>query len=1017
MNRYTLGLDIGPTSIGWAMIDDDVGTPPTAGVRIFPEGVKREKGDAEVSRNADRRLARAIRRQIARRAARCRRVRDILQQAGFWGDDAARAIIDPLQARRRGLDHPLSPAELGAALAHMAKRRGFKSNRKLATDKEDGPVLKEIAALQRELDAAGSRTLGEYLAVIRDDPHARVRMRRTLRAMYEHEFEVLTKKQAEFHPSLVAPYAGLDGATPRDRLRDALFFQRKLHPVSRGRVGRCPLEPRERRCPSGHRVAQRFRIVKEVNTLRVADGLGIERALTPDERAAVITLLCSSQKEKVTFNEIRKLLGFHENQRFNLERGERDSLKHHASDAELRKGGKNATFGRRWDTLPEADRDEIVAALLESESAEELQRLGEHHGLDAEAARRFALLQLDRRPVRLSRKAMSRLLPAMEEGAREDEAAAAFAEYERIDGPVLDRLPPPPEELRNPIVRAALFQLRRLVGAITREHGKPAAIHVELAREAKGSPADRKRRSVEMAGRRRQREAAADELRSAFGLARPSRADLERYLLWKEQHEACPYTGDRIGLAELLGPDVEIDHIIPYDRCLDDSFANLALCRAHANRDKGNRTPHEWLADRDPDRYEAMLHRVEPLARDGGRGKARRFAQQHAAPDDFLARQLNDTAYIAREVASYLRRLGVPVVCVRGGTTAELRYRWGLDTVLRDDGLALKNRDDHRHHAVDAVVIALTTPRHLQALAKAGKRRRRTGEEDGGVVLPPPHDGFRDEVAAVVRAINVSHRPRRGVGGALHEDTFYGKTEVPGTFVHRKPLGALTPAMVEKIRDPAIRRIVETRLREHGVEPGSKAAIPSAAWSQPLLMPSGVPIRKVRVLKEDGTIVPIRGGAAHVKTGSNHHVCIFAFTDDKGREKRESVFVSRLEAARRLRLRQPVVVRTHPTRPDARFVLCMCPGDTVLMDVTPEGENEKVERLMIFRSGTSTQGQLYFKDCTDARRDDDVPKGDKPSAKMAGTLKARRVSVDLLGRIRDVDRRPAGGQAHDRGQP
>ena len=168
-----------------------------------------------------------------------------------------------------------------------------------------------------------------------------------------------------------------------------------------------------------------------------------------------------------------------------------------------------------------------------------------------------------------------------------------------------------------------------------------------------------------------------------------------------------------------------------------------------------------------------MLQRVRHLGAWGQRSKARKFTQQTCELDDFIARQLNDTAYICRQTAAFMRHLGVDVVCVKGQSTADLRERWGLNTVLRDDGLNLKNRDDYRHHAVDAVVVALTDRSRLQALATfdpASHRRerrlaareqpaqvdRQTGEL---IESPQPWTHFRGQVEAIVNAINVSHRP------------------------------------------------------------------------------------------------------------------------------------------------------------------------------------------------------------------------------------------------------------------
>jgi CRISPR-associated endonuclease Csn1 len=299
-----------------------------------------------------------------------------------------------------------------------------------------------------------------------------------------------------------------------------------------------------------------------------------------------------------------------------------------------------------------------------------------------------------------------------------------------------------------------------------------------------------------------------------------------------------------------------------------------------------------------------------------------------------------------------------------------------------------KSRDDHRHHAVDAVVIALTDRARLQQLAKC------RGDNE----LPRPWKTFRDDVATAIGAIKVSHRVRRKVAGAMHEETIYGPTPNAGAFVVRKPLDTLTASMIDDIRDADVKRLVVERLAKFGIEPGSKQTIGKEVWKDPLLMvrKSGrssqnpATIKKVRIIRRDETIRPLRTGGQFVKPGSNHHVCIFAYQDAKGKPKRDSVWVSMLEAARRIRDGEQIINRVHPNRPDARFVMSISRGELFL--ATFKG----IERLVWFKTGASTQGQLYFVEHTDARPDKEVAK----YVATANSLNARKVTVDLLGRIR-----------------
>jgi CRISPR-associated endonuclease Csn1 len=337
---------------------------------------------------------------------------------------------------------------------------------------------------------------------------------------------------------------------------------------------------------------------------------------------------------------------------------------------------------------------------------------------------------------------------------------------------------------------------------------------------------------------------------------------------------------------------------------------------------------------------------------------------------------------------------------------------WGLNTVLREDGLNLKNREDHRHHAVDAVVIALTDRSRLQHLARA----RYTDER-----LPAPWSNFRDAIEEAAAGIHVSHKAVRDISGALHEETIYGPTSKPdrgngeaerphakgwieedGVFVLRKKLEDLTPAMVENIRDPHVKEIVLQRLAEFGVEPGGKGKIPKEAWQKPLYMKrksgrtSRAPsmIRKVRIVRKEGTIQPIRGGAAWVKPGNTHHIAIFELPAKAGKKpKRDMIAVSMMEASQRARRGEPLVSRVHPSVPDAKFLFSLSWGEMVSADI--RGRDD----LYVFRTAASTQGQIYFVSHTDARPSASATK----FAVKANTLAGQKVIVDPLGRIRNAN--------------
>ncbi|HET6881541.1 MAG TPA: type II CRISPR RNA-guided endonuclease Cas9 [Pirellulales bacterium] len=1016
MSGPTLGLDIGANSIGWALIDEQNSRLIDAGVRIFPEGVDKFDTKKETSKSESRRVARGMRRQIARRSSRKRNLRQALASVGLHPSDAEEQAhidsLDPYQLRRRGLDEALTPHEFGRVLLHLNQRRGFLSNRKSDRErkKETQGMLAEINDLQREIEESGSRTVGEYFArLLQQDPLAPVRGRHTRRDMFEHEFNLLWQEQRKHHPELLTdhlrygtlgpqdpsrhgvrlPEPLSDGQTPVDRygVESLVFFQRPMY-WPRSVVGACELEPNRKRCPRADRLAQRFRLLQEVNNLRYIDpATGDEAPLSKQHRTLLLDKL--SKTKEMTFDQIRKALGFLEAIPFNLEAGKRTKLQGMVTDAVL---ADKKLFGPAWHKRPDAEKTQLVRCLIQGEESEIRHRARGEWGLNAEATQRLLDVDLPAGYIRLSIAALERLVPHMERGllymtADGTPSALSEAGYLRRDQQrrhVLDRLPEPPD-VANPVVRQALFELRKVVNSIIKSYGPPGRVHIELARNATATAEQRRKMSQNMREREAQRDEAAEKIRE-HGV-KVTREAIDRYLLWQEQAEVCVYSGLPISIAQLFGGEVHIDHILPRSRTLDDSFANKVVCFVKHNAGKKNLTPYEWLAAGDPERFEQVQQRVAKLPYN----KRRRFTVKELDLSDFIERQLNDTRYINRVAHEYLQCLAEEphhVLCPKGNHTETLRWLWGLNTILREDSLNKKNRTDHRHHAIDAIVIALTDQRRLQALAAINRDELTSGI---AARLAAPWEKFRADVEQRMQTMNVSHRPSRKVAGALHEDTFYGPTNVAGEFAVRKPLEALTPSMIADIRDPAIRELVLERLRKFRVslDRGAKQ-IPAEVWKETLKMHSGVPVKKVRILRREKTIQPIREGRTYVKPGSTHHVCLFEWAEN-AKSVRGAVFVTMLEATNRLKRREPIIQRTHPERPEAKFLMSLSSGEMVLL------EHNGVEALYTFETARSTTWQMEFRLHTAGGTSSDKS---GVATKYPSTFEGRKVTVTPLGQLR-----------------
>ena len=1060
MSGTVLSLDLGPTSIGWALLNEAKKKIIAAGVRVFPEGVARDKTGGEVPKNQARRVARGMRRQIARRARRRRHLRQALSEIGLLPksavlprEDAKRSEwesqefqkANPYELRAKAIRERVELHELGRIFLQLAQRRGFLSNKK--TDgskekkKETSEMLEKISGLHDEIQQSGLSTLGAFLAAkLASNPANRIRGQHTRRQMLLDEFDEIWTKQAEYYPDLLtdmlkfgeagrlsyplAPSPSGGGANrllKQFGLHGLIFFQRKMYwPASV--IGKCELDPKQKRCMRADRAAQEFRMLQEVNNLRIITEGGEVVEPTSKQREQLLALL--AKKEAVEFNAIRREFGLTENNGFNLEAGKRTKLDGLQTDAKI--GAKKA-LGRAWFELSDDIKNQVVRSLLHDEESLFREKAKQDWNFTDEQADKLLDVHLVEGYASYGLSTIERLLPFMRQGlplsSREGKPCAIreagfLLPWER-PGKLKDQLPPPPP-LTNPIVRQALFEVRKLVNAVVREYGKPDCIHIELARDVRGTSKQRKQATEQMREREDRRAKAAKEIEETGD--KPTRSKIDRYLLWQEQSCVCMYSGKPINIQQLLGGEVDVDHILPYSKSLDDSLMNKVICFRSENFDKGQRTVYEWVAQTNPDKFESILQRAARLPIDVRNRKRPKFSQKTCELEQFISRQLTDTAYITSMVAEYVKLLGVDVLGSKGQLTAELRYLWGLNTILRDDGRNSKNREDHRHHAIDAIVIALTNRKRLQGLA-----HNRSGEN-----MTPPWETFRDDTDRIVKSINVSHRASRKVAGALHEETIYGATqkqlngskdnrpwakdwiEQDKVYVLRKALDALSLNEVAKIRDKRVQELVVQRLAEFGLRAGRRKgdsdddegeesagggnSIPKRVWEKPLILRSrdadlsdpGTVIKKVRLVKPEESIVPLGAESTRfVKPGNLHHVCLFETTEHNGKKKRHAVFVSMLDAIRRVRDRIPIIQCKHPTLPAARFIMSLSKGEMV------RGQFKGEEMLVRFSTAASTQGQLYFVSHSDARPGSEV----KKYATKANTLKAKKVHVDILGRI------------------
>ncbi len=1038
---WRLGLDIGTNSIGWAALNlDDDGKPfeiIKTGSRIFSDG-----------RNPKDKQSLAVARRLPRQQ-RKRRDRYLKRRTKFMvalikfdlmpKEEKERKNLekeDPWALRVMGLDKKLSLHQLGRALFHLQQRRGFKSNRK--TDKGDdddsGKIKSAAAKLRKAMKETGARTMGEFLAKPRlENPKSghthtvRARLKGAgakahydfypTRGLIEEEFKALWAAQKGFHDEVLNDKA-------RPALLDILLFQRPLKPQP---VGKCSLDPSDERAPMALPSVQRLRIFQEINHLTVRLPGEPARELTLEERDILVNKALGTQK--LNFNTARKALKLPDTARFNLESEKRKHLDGDKTAAVLANKNK---WGTAWRDLPFEDQEAIVEKLLEEENETNLiDWLGAKYGLSVDTAKAIANAPLPSGHGRLGRSAGRRVLDELEKDVVTYDKAVLAAGYEThsnldFNGEVFDILPYYGEVLErhvafgsgepadipekrygkiaNPTVHVALNQIRQVVNGLIKRFGPPKEIVVELARDL---PLSAKGKN-DLEKTQRENKAANDARREV--LTKMGQADSYenrmRLRLWEELNpkdpldRRCPYTGEQIGQNRIFSAEVEIEHILPFSRTLDDSAGNKTISLRHANRFKGQRTPHEAFSA-SPEGYD--WERISLRAASLPNNKTWRFGPD--AMDrytdierDFLARQLNDTRYMSRLAGTYLLRTGADVWVTPGRLTANLRWTWGLDSVLaghnRDEAAnPAKNRNDHRHHAIDAVVVALTDRGLLKHVATVAGKAEEIFDKRYLSGIPDPWPDFRETVQQSISRIVVSHKPDHGVQGRLHNDTAYGIVEPAdkkgrSTVVHRVPLENLKKAAdLDAIRDLLIRSHLRKETYGLNGKDFTKALVEAGEKLSP-------PVRKVRIV-ENLSVIPMTDASGNAykayKGDGNYCYDIHAGTNGKW----TGSVVSRYAANKK-----GFGPKAKTAANGAPIIMRLRGNDMIAIE---HGGNRHIMRLIKFSTGQIVLAEHFEAGMLKSRDTDkeDAFRYTTMAPSSLQKLKARLVRVDPVGRILD----------------
>ncbi|BAM12560.1 CRISPR-associated protein Csn1 [Helicobacter cinaedi PAGU611] len=821
-------FDIGVASIGWAFIENEV--LQDCGIRIFTKAENPKNG---ASLALPRREARGVRKRLARRRGRLNTIKQLLckefglQLEDYLSNDGelpkaytaskANPLKSPYELRTLALSQKLDSKDLVRVILHIAKHRGYgNKHAKDSKDTESGKVKKAIEFNRKTLAEKGYRSVGEYLyreffqqsRISQNNGATEFINVRNKAGNYEHcvaqdmlkeELESILNAQRQFGFSLKQDF--------ENKLLTKIFEQRPLKSFA-DKVGNCCFIAGEKRTPKDSLSAIEFiALSRTINTL-----INLSKESGEIYNRAIILQIVEStlKKGEISYKELREIIRLDERLRFkdprlDYSREIKEAEKVKFLEFKQLKGFKKA-LGESFTTLARSQLDEIAEHIALIKDRVKLNEKLESYALTKEQREALSNLSFSAH-INLSLQALKQILPFMRGDNGEqcldydesvEKAGLKALSKDTLKGQMLPPLNEFEPYLSNPVVARALAEYRKVLNALLKQYGSPHKIHIEYAREAKLSSTERQKYEKEQKDNYAANQAAHKKCQE-LGLE-PSSTNLLKLKLWQEQGGLCLYSGAKITISYLQDPTaLQVDHIYPYSRSFDDSYMNKCLVLTKANQEKGNRTPFEAFGT-DSAKWGVITTLAQKLPH-----KKRRRILNTAFNDKeagFKLRNLNDTSYIARLVADYTETYleFLPLVesenttlgkgqkgskkhiaIVNGALTSTMRYYLGF---------ASKDRDNHLHHALDAVIIGFMNDSVIKAFSDFKKTQetskaayyahtlsKQEYKKQRAFIQLPSGENFRASVLEKVESVFVSKPPRKRVRGALHEATFYSPND------------------------------------------------------------------------------------------------------------------------------------------------------------------------------------------------------------------------------------------------
>lgn len=627
------------------------------------------------------------------------------------------------------------------------------------------------------------------------------------------------------------------------------------------------------------------------------------------------------------------------------------------------------------------------------------------------------------------------------------------------------------DSVRNPMAMRSMFRLRKLVNRLL-EEGKidsDTEIHIEFARELN----DANKRNAIAAFTKENQNANDDARKQIIALFKketgkdiaPTDNDVLKYVLWKEQKHICLYTGKQIAISDFVGanPKFDIEHTIPRSVGGDSTKMNLTLCDSRFNREvKKTKLPTE-LSNYDEimtriqgwkDDYESLEAQIRKqkklskgattkeqkdniirkrhlleLRRDYWKGKYLRFTME-SVPEGFSRRQGTDISVISKYARLYLKSLFKHVYTVKGISTSDFRKIWGIQDIY-----SKKERVNHVHHCIDAIVIACTG---LDEYNKLGAYYHDEENHEwygkSKAYFKKPWPTFVEDIKKVQDEILVYHytpdnMPKQGrrrikingqkvlckgdaARGSLHNDTYYGAIENDGQvkYVKRIDLTSLKESDVKNIVDDTVREIIKAAIREKGF----KDAMAGTIWMNE---EKQIPIKKVRCFTSIRNPLSFNKKKQrdlsdkeykrnyYVTTDGNYMVALYVGSTKTGKRKTFLEFVNMMEAADYYKTSNDKSVVAHNIVPlkkdDCQLALIIKKGTLVIFfketkeEVWEYSQNEIVRNLY-YVSVIESDGRVTFKYHQEARQDKELPRNDNKTSDMRSKIRISLASAKIL---------------------